>query len=162
MHSTPPRRAHPSWIALSACLALWAALALGCAHHPPAAQAPTKPAAGNDVVIGPEYRVDPDLKDQGRPKGRSFELSLRLADSKVFRGDDATLEPWKKPVRTERRIFVYIPASYRDGDAAPVLVIHDGPGPLSLVRNALDNLSGPGARGGRRLPAFIAIAVENG
>lgn len=165
MHSTLPRRAPSPWFAPACCLALWAALALGCAHHPPATQASAKPASVSDVVIGPEYRVDPDLKDQGRPKGRSFELSLRLGDSKVFRGDDTTLEPWKKPVRTERRIFVYIPASYRDGDAAPVLVIHDGPGPLSLVRNALDNLSGPGAgrtRGGRRLPAFIAIAVENG
>lgn len=117
--------------------------------------------AGGHGVIGPEYHVDPDLKDRGRPKGRAFEVRMKLADSRVFRGDDRTLEPWKKPVRTERRIFVYVPASYRDGTAAPVLVIHDGPGPWNLVRNALDNLSGEGVMG-RRLPAFIAVAVENG
>lgn len=116
---------------------------------------------GGHGVIGPTYKVDPDLQDQGRPKGRSFELRMKLADSGVFRGDDATLEPWKKPVRTERRIFVYVPASYRDGTAAPVLVIHDGPGPLNLVRHALDNLSGERVVG-RRLPAFLVIAVENG
>ena len=118
-------------------------------------------AAGAQVVIGPEYRVDPDLEARGRPVGKSFEVRMRLSESRVFRGDDATLEPWRKPVRTERRVFVYVPASYRDGTAAPVLVIHDGPGPLNLVRNALDNLSGPGVKG-RRLPAFVAIAVENG
>src|SRR5690349_9591775 len=67
--------------------------------------------AGNGkVVIGPEYSVDPDLTDQGRPKGKSFEFSLRLADSKIFRGDDATLDP-KKEVLAERKIYVYVPAA---------------------------------------------------
>jgi len=161
MDSTPSRRPRPALRLLWSGLAF---LAVGCAAHKTATpHASAGPAQGH-VVIGPEYHVDPDLKDQGRPKGRSFELRLRMADSKVFRGDDPTLEPWKKPVRTERRVFVYIPASYRDGDAAPVLVIHDGPGPLPLVRNALDNLSGTGSSSAsrRRLPAFIAIAVENG
>ena len=46
---------------------------------------------------GPEYKIDPDLTDKGNPKGKSFEFSLRLADSKVFRGDDTTLEPVRYP-----------------------------------------------------------------
>lgn len=62
-----------------------------------------------NFVIGPDYKIDPELTDKGNPKGRSFEFSMRLADSKVFRGDDSTLDP-KKPVRTERKIFVYVPA----------------------------------------------------
>ena len=112
-------------------------------------------------TAGPDYRIDPDLTDRGKPKGRQFEFRMKLADSRIFRGDDATLEPDKKAVRTERRISVYIPAAYRDGDAAPILVIHDGPGQLGLVSRALDNLTGsPDPQ--RRLPAFIAIAVENG
>lgn len=86
---------------------------------------------------------------------------MRLADSRLFRGDDATLEPTKKAVRTERKIFVYIPAAYRDGTAAPVLVTHDGPSQLKLVRNALDNLT-VSSDPERRLPAFLVIAVENG
>jgi iron(III)-enterobactin esterase len=114
-----------------------------------------------DFTVGPDYKIDPDLKDKGNPKGKSFEFKMRLADSKIFKGDDTTLEPEKKPVRKERKIFVYVPAAYKDGTPAPVLVIHDGPGQLGLVRNALDNLT-ISADPNRKLPAFIAIAVENG
>jgi enterochelin esterase family protein len=114
-----------------------------------------------DFTIGPDYQVQPDLKDQGNPKGKSFEFSMALADSKIFRGDDTTLEPEKKAVRKVRRIFVYVPAAYKDGTQAPVLVTHDGPSQLNLVRNALDNLT-ISKDPNRRLPAFIVIAVENG
>src|SRR6266511_3936123 len=65
-------------------------------------------------TIGPEYKIDPDLTDRGNPKGKSFEFAMRLADSKIFRGDDITLEPDKKQVRTERKILVYVPAAYVD------------------------------------------------
>ncbi len=112
-------------------------------------------------TVGPEYSTQKDLTDLGNPKGKSFEFKMKLADSKLFRGDDPTLEPDKKEVRTERRIFVYVPAAYQDGTAAPYLIIHDGPGQLKLVRNALDNLT-ISKDSKRRLPAFIAIAVENG
>ncbi len=118
-------------------------------------------AGDGDFQVGPNYSVDPDLKERGNPKGKSFEFSLALADSKIFRGDDATLQPENKPVRKSRRIFVYVPAAYKDGAKAPILIIHDGPGQLSLVRNALDNLT-ISKDPIRRLPAFIAIAVENG
>lgn len=112
-------------------------------------------------TIGPDYKLDPDLTDRGNPKGKSFEFSMPLAESKLFRGEDPTLEPQKKPVRKERRIFVYVPAAYQDGTKAPILVTHDGPSQLSLVRNALDNLT-ISQDPNRKLPAFIAIAVENG
>jgi enterochelin esterase-like enzyme len=61
---------------------------------------------------------------------------MELADSKIFRGDDATLQPEKKPVRKTRRVYVYAPAAYKDGAKAPILIIHDGQGQLNLVRNA--------------------------
>src|SRR5947209_15810308 len=112
-------------------------------------------------TIGPEYKLDRDLTDLGNPKGKYFEFTMRLADSKIFRGDDKTLQPEKKPVRTERKIFVYIPAEYKDGTAAPFLIIHDGPGQMNLIRNALDNLT-ISKDANRKLPAFIAIAVQNG
>jgi hypothetical protein len=41
----------------------------------------------------------------------------------------------------QRKIFVYVPAAYKNGTKAPVLVIHDGPGQLAPVRNALDHHS---------------------
>jgi len=112
-------------------------------------------------TIGPDYKIDPDLTDRGNPKGKSFGFSMPLASSKIFRGDDKTLDPVKKPVRKERKISVYVPAAYKDGTKAPLLIIHDGPGQLSLVRNALDNLT-ISKDPNRSLPAFIAIAVENG
>jgi len=112
-------------------------------------------------TIGPDYMVDPDLTDRENPKGQSFEFSMRLADSRIFRGDDPTLDRERKPVREERKIFVYVPAAYKDGAKAPILVMHDGPSNLNLVRNALDNLT-ISKDPNRKLPAFIAIAVQNG
>jgi enterochelin esterase-like enzyme len=119
-----------------------------------------KPLANGDVVIGPEYVVDPDLKDQGNPKGKSFEFKMPLAASRIFPGDDKTLDA-KKPVRTERKVFVYVPAAYQDGTKAPVLVTFDGPSNLDLVRNALDNLT-VSKNPDRALPAFVVVSVENG
>src|SRR6266496_3685287 len=64
-------------------------------------------------TIGPEYRIDPDLTDRGNPKGKYFEFTMRLADSKIFRGDDSTLEPEKKPVRTRARSLFTCPPPTR-------------------------------------------------
>lgn len=110
--------------------------------------------------VGPEFKKDKDLMDQGNPKGKLFEFKMRLAESKIFKGDDSTLDP-RKDVRKERKIFVYVPAAYKDGTKAPILVMHDGPSQLNLVRNALDNLT-TSKDANRKLPAFIAISVENG
>ena len=134
------------------------------AHAAKAAKSyPENPGAEGEgkYTIGPDYTIDADLTDRGNPKGKYFEFTMRLADSKIFRGDDSTLEPEKKAVRKERNIFVYVPAAYQDGAKAPILDIHDGPGQLNLVRNALDNLT-ISKDPNRKLPAFIAIAVQNG
>jgi len=112
-------------------------------------------------TIGPEYKKDPDLTDRGNPKGKSFQFKMRLADSNIFQGLDQTLTPKKKAVRKEREISVYVPAAYQDGTKAPILVTHDGPNRLGLVRNALDNLT-ISKDPKRKLPAFIVIAVQNG
>ena len=128
------------------------------AADPPSEKPGTK--GNGNVIIGPDYTLDPDLTDRGNPKGKAFQFMMPLTASKIFRGDDSTLEP-TKPVRKERKISVYIPAAYKDGTKAPILVIHDGPGNLNLVRNALDNLT-ISTDVERKLPAFIAIAVENG
>jgi len=47
------------------------------------------------------------------------------------------------------------------GAKAPLLIIHDGPGELNLVKHALDNLT-VSKDPNRQLPAFVAIAVQNG
>jgi hypothetical protein len=119
----------------------------------------SKDGNGN-YLVGPGYRIDPDLTDQNNPKGKYFEFSMRLADSNIFRGDDPTLDS-RKNVRKERKIFVYVPAAYQDGTEAPILVMQDGPSRLNLVRNALDNLT-ISKDSNRQLPAFIVIAVQSG
>lgn len=122
----------------------------------------TPRADGNGTFqIGPEYKTDPDLTDKGNPKGRAFQFVMPLAESKIFRGDDGTLDRAKKQVNKERTIYVYVPAAYKDGDKAPFLIVHDGPGQLNLIHNALDNLT-ISKDPGRQLPPFIAIAVQNG
>ena len=113
-----------------------------------------------NYIVGPNYQIAPALTDAGAPKGRTFEFSMKLADSQIFRGDDATLDA-KKKVRDMRKIFVYVPAAYKDGTKAPILVTLDGPSRMNLVKNALDNLT-ISRDANYRLPAFIAIAVENG
>jgi enterochelin esterase family protein len=113
-----------------------------------------------DFELGPNYTAQPDLTNRGAPKGRSFQFSMPLAESEIFDGTDATLDP-NKPVNTTRNISVYVPAQYQDGTPAPLLVIQDGPGELDLVKNALDNLT-IAEDPARRIPPFIAIAVQNG
>jgi enterochelin esterase family protein len=58
-----------------------------------------------NYTIGADYKIAPDLTDQGNPKGKLFEFAMPLADSQIFRGDDTTLDP-RTRVRKERNIFV--------------------------------------------------------
>jgi enterochelin esterase-like enzyme len=113
-----------------------------------------------DFTIGPNYTMSADLRDNGAPKGKSFNFTMNSDDSEIFRGEDSTLLAQHRHSFT-RRIDVYVPARYQDGTAAPFLIIQDGPGPLNLVKNALDNLTSEDDPA-RKLPAFIAIAVANG
>ena len=146
---------------LSGCICcLWLIPLVGLSSNTAiAVEKPGTEGNGNHVV-GPDYKIDPDLTDRGKPKGKYFEFTMQLADSKIFRGDDSTLD-LKKPVRKQRKIFVYVPAAYKNGSKAPILVTLDGPGRLNLVRSALDNLT-VSTDPNRKLPPFIAIGVENG
>jgi len=112
------------------------------------------------MVIGPKYKLDPLITDLGNPKGNSFEIKMSLSESNIFRGDDLTLDP-NKPVRKLRRISVYIPAAYKNGTDAPVLITFDGPAHFNQISNALDNLTFS-EQLNRKLPAFILVSVENG
>jgi enterochelin esterase family protein len=122
-------------------------------------------AGDGDYQIGPMYPKDPDLTDKGAPKGRLFgdgqsPITLRSSDSKIYQGTDKTLLPENQHSFT-RSVSVYIPAQYKDGTEAPLLVIQDGPGPLTLVSRALDNLT-IAKDPARKLPAFVVVTVGNG
>ena len=116
--------------------------------------------AQDKIIIGPNYKIDSLLTDLGNPKGKSFEFNIPLSNSNIFRGDDSTLD-LIKPVRKTRRIFVYIPATFKNGPSASVLVTFDGPSHVEEIRNALDNLT-ISKHKNTKLPAFILVSVENG
>lgn len=154
-----------------------------------AAVAATAPAATTPVPtngsfeVGPNYTRDPRTTNLGAPKGKTFSFNLKLADSKIFRGDDPTLDRQRFPIRTVRQVTVYVPAGYRDGDVAPVMVMLDGPGdPTTVipaerereteregrrrsvwddVTNTVDNLTAS-RDPARSAPMFVTVAVQNG
>ena len=79
---------------------------------------------------------------------------MKLSESEIFRGDALTLDP-TKPVRDSRKIFVYIPAAYKNGAKAPLLITLDGPNRLLLLHNAVDNLIPE-----NRIPTFIQLPLR--
>lgn len=110
--------------------------------------------------MGPTYRVDPLIRDQGKPKGRRFSFTMPLrGSSSIFNGSDPALDPSSPPL-LERPIFVNIPASYKDGTRAPVLIVQDGGwgDHLDWIDSVQSNLFATSSP----LPAFITVSVANG
>jgi hypothetical protein len=94
------------------------------------------------------YPTDPDLTPGKSPAGKRF--NFNHTGSKLY------------PATASRAISVYIPAKYKDGTPAPVMVVMDGAGSQFLrVQAGLDNLSQTTVAA-RRIPAFVLIAVANG
>jgi iron(III)-enterobactin esterase len=116
--------------------------------------------AQHEIIVGPDYPADSLLSDLNRPKGNRFEFEMPLAESKLFPGDDATLDI-TKPVRKSRKIFVYVPAAYKNGTKARLLVAHDGPAHFQELCNAIDNLTTTDNPDFTILP-FVLISVQNG
>ena len=88
--------------------------------------------AQNKIIIGPDYTIDPNLTDLGNPKGNYFEFTMRLSDSKIFREMMLRLIPIRRCAKSAK-FLVYIPASYKDGTKAPILVTLDGPARFNWV-----------------------------
>src|SRR5690349_2641172 len=111
-------RIKAGWLKIFFCFVGVMALA-GCAtmHSSSYTEKPGLEGDG-EFTISPDYKIARDLTELGNPKGKYFEFTMKLADSKIFPGTDKTLEPQNKPVRTERKIFVYVPAAYKDGTPA--------------------------------------------
>jgi enterochelin esterase-like enzyme len=116
--------------------------------------------AGDGDFTVSTFTIQPELANLGKPRGKSFQFLMDSTKSKVFDGSDKTLVA-SKPRNLTRQINVYIPAQYKDGTKAPLLIIQDGPGPIDLISRGLDNLT-ISTDEMRRIPAFIAIAVQNG
>jgi len=126
-----------------------------------------------DFEIGPDYRPDPAASTvEGRPRGTVRQFMMDSQASKLYPGiardafgrvdpsNPRTLivethaEPWR------RAITVYVPAQYKRGTKAPLIVVHDGPtlgNPDMLLPHVLDNLIYE-----HRVPTMIAVMVQNG
>lgn len=151
-----------------------------CAAALAAALAAAPGPGDGEFVVAPPYAPDPALSDQGNPRGATFLVVLQTSASSIFNGSDPTFAGTacdgptpaecchkaapvnnRCAVNAQRSVSVYVPPHYSDGDAAPVLVMQDGPSYFSQVSFALDNLGGA-APPGRSLPAFVAVSVQNG
>ena len=126
-----------------------------------------------DFLIGPDYVSTPELNVvPGRPKGTVSQFTLESKDGKYYPGIgrdkfgsvdpsnpralivETHAQPW------QRAITVYIPAQYKSGAKAPLIVVHDGPklgDPDMTVPHVLDNLIDQ-----HRVPAMIAVMIQNG
>jgi enterochelin esterase-like enzyme len=129
--------------------------------------------ATGDFLIGPDYLPAPEYTAvEGVPKGTVRQFVMDSKDSKFYPGiarevfgtvDPANpktliVETHAKP--WQRAITVYVPAQYKRGRKAPLLVTHDGPKlgePDTNLPRVLDNLIAQ-----KRVPALIAVMIQNG
>jgi len=129
--------------------------------------------ATGDFLIGPDYLPAPELTVvEGVPKGTVRQFVMNSKDSRFYPGiarevfgtvDPANpktliVETHAKP--WQRAITVYVPAQYKKGKKAPLLVTHDGPKfgePDQNLPRVLDNLIAQ-----KRVPALIAVMIQNG
>jgi iron(III)-enterobactin esterase len=124
-----------------------------------------------DFIIGPTHKRAPEMAAQdGVPKGKVFDLTMKSQDSKFYPGiardpgtfgkadpnDPANLiVTTSHPAPYTRKVAVYVPAQYVAGKEAPFIVGADGPDRNLFV--ALDNLIAQ-----HKVPAMVAISIGNG
>jgi enterochelin esterase family protein len=127
--------------------------------------------AYDNFVIGPEYTVAPERKKMdGVPEGKVQQFEIDSKETKLFNpgikrdkfgtpdpNNPKTLIVETKTMDYKRKIGVYIPAQYKEGDTAPFMVVHDGPNQAGGYKTMLDNLIHQ-----KRIPPIILIAIANG
>ena len=136
----------------------------------------TGTALADEIRIAPPYKDAPEMRAQpGQPKGRLQSFVMTSAESHIYPGirqiDNAVtqrrdaygnrlpapLDQTSEAAPWRREIFVYIPAGYRPGTEAPLLVVQDGRDYAARVAAALDTLI---AR--HRVPRMIAVMIQSG
>jgi iron(III)-enterobactin esterase len=135
----------------------------------PDGEVPPADADGN-FIIGPTHKPAPEMKAQeGVPKGRVVEITMKSEDSKFYPGiarepgplgvvdpeNPAKINVKSGPKPWMRKVAVYVPAQYAEGSEAPFIVGADGPDRGLFV--ALDNLIHQ-----KRVPVQVAISIQNG
>ncbi len=135
----------------------------------PDGQVPSPKENGN-FIIGPTHNPAPEMaKKEGVPEGKVYEFTMESKDSKIYPGiarepgtfarpdpnDPSKLIVNSYPAPYTRKVAVYVPAQYKPGTEAPLLVGADGPD--RMLFTALDNLIAE-----KRVPVMIAVSIGNG
>ena len=132
--------------------------------------------APRETRITPPYRDAPEMAARaGQPKGRLQSFIMTSAESRLYPGirqlDNAVtqrrdaygnrlaaaLDQTSEPAPYRREVFVYIPAGYKPGTEAPLLVVQDGNGYAARVAAALDSLIAQ-----HRVPRIVAVMIQSG
>jgi enterochelin esterase-like enzyme len=152
--------------AVLACAAFWVA--------PCSAQ--IDPQRDGDFVIGPDYTPATEMTAQpGVPKGTIHPFTMESADSKIYPGiarieNDITKrrDTYGNRIAAQdseqsvaapytRKVWVYVPAQYVPGTAAPFIVVQDGGYYAERMSTVLDNLIAA-----HRVPVMIAVMIDSG
>jgi enterochelin esterase family protein len=130
----------------------------------------------NDVAIGPDYVPAPEtLVRPGVPVGVVHAFTMQSRDSRIYPGIRrleneitkrrdafgnriaAAEHEQSEAAPYTRTVWVYVPAQYVPGTAAPFVVVQDGYHYVNRLPRVLDNLIADG-----RVPAMVAIMVDSG
>ena len=133
-------------------------------------------ARADDLHIAPPYHDAPEMAaraDQPHGTLHSFIMSstesyvfpgIRQLDNDVTRRRDsygnrlaAPLDETSEAAPYRREIFVYVPAGYKAGVEAPLLVVQDGRDYAARVAAALDGLIAQ-----HRVPPIVAVMIQSG
>jgi predicted alpha/beta superfamily hydrolase len=140
------------------------------------ALAAASPASADTLHIAPPYRYAPEMASRAdMPHGTLKSFIMNSAESRIYPGirqlDNETTrrrdaygnrlaapaDQQSEPAPYRREVFVYVPAGYRRGTAAPLLVVQDGRDYTARVAAALDSLIAA-----HRVPAIVAVMIQSG
>jgi enterochelin esterase-like enzyme len=111
------------------------------------------PAVSNDgdgdVTIGPNYTQATEMTYvAGVPKGTVTMFTMNSGDSTIYPGINGAYM---------RNVWVYVPAQYVAGTAAPFILAQDGDNYILRLPPILDNMIAA-----KRLPVMIAVMANSG
>lgn len=134
------------------------------------------PVGADELHIARPYRDAPEMAARADiPHGTLRSFIIRSADSRIYPGirqlDNETTRrrdaygnrlaappsQQSEPAPYRREVFVYTPAGYRPGTAAPLLVVQDGRDYAARVAAALDSLIAA-----HRVPRIVAVLIQSG
>jgi enterochelin esterase family protein len=130
----------------------------------------------SDVSIGPDYAPAPEtFVRAGVPVGQVHAFTMQSRDSIIYPGIRrleneitkrrdafgnriaAAEHEQSEAAPYTRTVWVYVPAQYVPGTAAPFIVVQDGYHYVNRLPRVLDNLIAD-----KRVPVMVAIMIDSG